>query len=214
MKNYKPKTWYIQLIHIAKSQLDMDDEYYRLNLHEAVKKQSCADMSLSELVQVLEHFKKLGFKPKSIKKQSPKSSNKKPSEKNMLDKLRQIWIEMHKQGFINDGSEQALEKWAINQSKRLNKGAPVAKLEWTSNQMRYALIEQLKKWHVRLLQKALPEFNKSIGDIWPTLCTAHARQIIEVQERLTNAPETQQVLTEAFNVLTTIINDYKGTANK
>lgn len=206
-KNYRPKSWYIQLIHIAKNQLKMDDDLYRENLKNSVKKTSCADMSLSELVQVLEHFKKLGFKPKATKKLSPKSSDK-PGEKTMLDKLRQVWIVMHKQGFINDGSEQALENWAIGQSKRFNKGVPVQKLEWTNNQMRYALVEQLKKWHVRLLKEVVPALFNEVKPHITHLDTALFEEAKYVTKRLNSAPETHATLCNAFDCYTNIINEY------
>lgn len=208
--SYKPKSWYIQLIHIAKNQLKMDDDLYRDNLQNCVKKTSCADMSLVELVKVLEHFKGLGFKPKNNKKLSPKSSNKKPYEKTMLDKLRQIWIVMHKQGFINDGSEKALEKWAIGQSKPLNNGQPIAKLEWTSSQVRYRLIEQLKKWHVRLLQAELNTLFNEAKTFIKLLDAEEREQAKHITERMNLAPETHEVLSNAFDCYTSIINKYKG----
>lgn len=208
-KTFRPKSWYIQLIHIAKNQLKMDNDLYRENLKAAVKKTSCADMSLSELVQVLEHFKKLGFKPKATKKLSPKSSDK-PGEKTMLDKLRQVWIVMHKQGFINDGSEQALENWAINQSKRLNKGAPVAKLEWTSNQMRYALVEQLKKWHVRLLKEVVTDLFNEAKSFSRKFNDEERFEFGYTTERLNNAPDTHVAVNNAVCCYTNIINKYKA----
>lgn len=209
-KTYKPKSWYIQLIHIAKSQLRLDDDLYRANLQESVKKTSCADMSLSELEQVLEHFKKLGFKPKSVKKLSPKSSDKKPSEKNMLDKLRQLWIVMHKQGFINDGSEQALENWAIKQSKKFNNDVAVERLEWTSNQMRYKLIEQLKQWHMRLLKKSLPAVSAEAKGFYKDLDNEDQLDWVAHGLRVNSAPETHTVVSDAFDFFTNIINKYKG----
>ncbi|MCG7545577.1 regulatory protein GemA [Pseudoalteromonas sp. MM17-2] len=146
------KSRYIQLIHIAKNQLQLDDELYRQVLQDLTKKQSCKDMSVSELDEVLEHFKSKGFKPvskKGAKGLSPMSRHKKPGEKTQLDKLRQTWIEMHRAGYIRDGSEVALLNWSKAQAKRWNKGIAVERLEWLTPEALGYLIEQLKRWHVR-----------------------------------------------------------------
>ena len=67
---YKPKSWYIKLIHIAKNQLQLDDDLYRANLNELTGKNSCSAMSIPELFKVLDHMKKSGFKI-SNKKETP-----------------------------------------------------------------------------------------------------------------------------------------------
>lgn len=152
---FKPKSWYIQLIHIAKSQLAIDDETYRASLKSITGQPSCSKMSIAELSQVLEFMKSKGFKAKAKKAFSPKTSDK--NSHTQLDKLRQLWIQMSHQGLLNDGSEQALTKWAASQSKSLNNGVPIAKLEWLKGNMLYALIEQLKGWHLRVLKEMLPE---------------------------------------------------------
>lgn len=56
----------IQLIHIAKSQLGLSDEDYRIVLEGVAKKQSCSEMSIFELEQVMKAMKKLGFRVKKL----------------------------------------------------------------------------------------------------------------------------------------------------
>lgn len=56
----------IQLIHIAKSRLGLSDEDYRIVLEGVAKKQSCSDMSIFELEQVMKAMKKLGFQVKKL----------------------------------------------------------------------------------------------------------------------------------------------------
>lgn len=54
-----------QLIHIAKSQLNMDEETYRAALLSTGGADSSKKMGLPALHRVLEHFKRSGFKPKA-----------------------------------------------------------------------------------------------------------------------------------------------------
>jgi len=52
-------------IHIAQKELGMSDEDYRAMLHGVTGKQSCADLTDRQLVQVLEHLTRLGFSAKT-----------------------------------------------------------------------------------------------------------------------------------------------------
>lgn len=52
----------ITLIHLARRQLQLDDETYRAVLGKVCRtKTSCRDMTIPELVRVLEAFKKKGL---------------------------------------------------------------------------------------------------------------------------------------------------------
>lgn len=52
----------IRLIHVAKTQLGMDDETYRAKLDALTGKTSCSQMSLDQLNAVYQSFKDAGFK--------------------------------------------------------------------------------------------------------------------------------------------------------
>ncbi len=137
---YRPKSWYIKLIHIAKSQLQLDDDLYRANLNELTGKNSCSDMTISELFKVLEHMKKSGFKVSSKKKAKLTGAH---------AKLFSLWQEMADAGFIKNRSYSALENWAKANCNNKNNGVPVTKLLWFTPNMFYQVIEQLKKWQKR-----------------------------------------------------------------
>ena len=137
---YRPKSWYIQLIHIAKTQLQLEDDLYRANLKELTGKSSCSAMAIPDLVKVLEHMKKSGFKV---------TSNNKPKLKGAHAKLYSLWQEMADAGYIKDRSYAALESWAKLNCKASNNGVPVTKLEWFTADMFYQAIEQLKNWYQR-----------------------------------------------------------------
>lgn len=138
-------------IHIAKKQLKLDDETYRTTLQKITSKRSCGDMHISDLYKVLAHFEKCGFKRKppatrrSKKQYSPRASGQ------VIDVMRAIWIEMHQEGVIDDGSEIALTKWAERQSSKLNGGVGISELEWLERdkQLVKKVLESLKQWQRR-----------------------------------------------------------------
>jgi phage gp16-like protein len=213
---YKPRTWYKQLINIAKGQLQIEEVNYRAILQAKTKKNSLTEMSIPELFTVLEHMKALGFKPVAKKKNSPKSSDKAENTHTMLDKLRQTWIQMHYQGFLNDGSEPALQTWASNQSKSLNKGEAITKLEWLDGQMQYRLIEKLKQWHMR-------ELGKVMRDTFTEVRALHMNQLLteeqngdflKYQIRFSDAPNSHIVASSAYSFYLTVLKQHNIMAGK
>jgi phage gp16-like protein len=207
---YKPKSWYKQLINIAKGQLQIEESTYRAILKDKTGKVSLKLMSIPELFIVLEHMKYLGFKPISNKNKSPKSSEKKSDEKNMLDKLRQIWIQMYYQGFLNDGSEPALQNWASKQSKSLNKGVAITKLEWLDGQMQYRLIEKLKQWHMRELSKVFQGVLTTVKELHVKgeLNEDERKDLVFIKKRLSTAAATHQVLSSAYGTFLSILKQH------
>lgn len=134
----------------------------------------------------------------------------------MLDKLRQVWIQMHYQGLLSNGSEQALQTWASNQSKRLNKGVPVKKLEWLTGKMEYALIEQLKKWHLRLLEKAMPGVVMQLIELQTSgvLSDSEQRLILQLEQHVNQAPNSHEVVSSAYSDFLAILKQHNVVVHK
>lgn len=204
----KPKSWYIKMIHVAKNQLTMDDDTYRDSLFAIAAKRSCSDMNIGELSMVLEFMKSKGFKLKPKKKYSPKTSDK--PGKTPLDKLRQLWIQMSHEGFIRDGSETALNKWAMNQSQRLNNGVAIEKLEWLTPKLLHALIEHLKQWHFRLIDNAFPSIYKEalLLNQEDALNQLNRERFLEVI-KLMEGKQTYIATSSAYSTLLLILSDHK-----
>lgn len=138
----------ITLIHVAKSKLGMDDETYRAMLLSITDKRSCTDMTIDELKAVKDGLQARGFKAMPSANKSPKSRGRR------VDKLRAIWIEMHKSGQLNSGSEQALLHWAQKTVAPYWEGEPAPSLDWLENNhtaVNHAL-ESLKRWQKRASQ--------------------------------------------------------------
>lgn len=61
-------------IHIAKTQLGLDDETYRAMLHTIARVRSSSDLDEHGRAQVLDHLKARGFKPKRKGRSKPADS--------------------------------------------------------------------------------------------------------------------------------------------
>jgi phage gp16-like protein len=134
-------------IHIAKSQLNMDDDTYRALLKSATGKTSCADMGIIDLNKALQAFKDRGFK--STKPRPGKKALSPKSKGTRVDKMRAVWITMQQRGLISDGSETALLHWVQGQLKKRG-AAPIDSLQWLDGHAECnQLLEQLKQWSQR-----------------------------------------------------------------
>lgn len=86
-KPYDKKKKLVQLIHIGKSKLCLDDETYRTLLETTTGKTSTKEMTLGELDKVMTRLKQLGFTPTA-----PKSAGKIKQDKEPQAKLiRHLW---------------------------------------------------------------------------------------------------------------------------
>ncbi|WKE65037.1 regulatory protein GemA [Gallaecimonas kandeliae] len=135
----------IQLIHIAKAQLGLDDDLYRQLLMDIGGAPSSKELTFAKADAVLEHLKSKGFKAIPKGRLSPKSGT---AAVGAVDKIRAIWITMSKQGFVRDGSETALDKWVCSVTQ-------VRHVGWLKQRSAAQALEALKKWHTRELERAL-----------------------------------------------------------
>lgn len=142
----------VSKIHIARTQLGMDEDSYRANLkHYGSGKESCLDMTTTELNAVLDAFIKLGFKPvkKTVKGRLSPSTAKGPKDERSA--IRALWIFMHRAGFIQDGSETALNSWVQRMTAEANGGAGIAEVNWLQGADAAKTLNSLKRWSRRCL---------------------------------------------------------------
>lgn len=136
----------IKLIHVARRELRMDEETYRLMLSgmpvlDGVT--STADLSVPNLVQVLEQLKRKGFKVR------PSTTSKRPRAKDGKSrKIRSLWLSLRDAGVLRDASEEALVNFVKGST-----GAPA--LQWLTGAQASQVIEQLKLWLQRTEQEAI-----------------------------------------------------------
>jgi phage gp16-like protein len=122
----------IAKVHVAKTQLGLNDDDYRAVLLEVGGATSAADLSDAKLVAVVKRFEERGFNIKARKPGAPR-----PADHPVALKARALWISLHQLGAIDDPSEAALEAFARRQLR-------VAKLQWADQAQGYKLIEALK----------------------------------------------------------------------
>lgn len=135
----------IAQIHIAKTQLKMDEETYRTFLTNTVKKGSCSDMTISELHIVVSALLKRGFNQSG--KRRIGSSNEKVRS-NIIKKIRAKWLEMHTEGIVRNSSEDALNVY-VSKIARNKQGYPIHFVTWLDNEQATRVLERLKKWQSR-----------------------------------------------------------------
>jgi phage gp16-like protein len=135
----------IGLIHLAKKQLlDNDDTAYRDLLHDLTGKRSCTQLTLEELRDTYAALQRRGFVPQPKagskgRKYSPASTHK--PRKQAKDKVRALWISLHKAGIVRDGSEIALAHFCKNL-------VGVDSPDWLEPNQARIVIEALKKMGV------------------------------------------------------------------
>lgn len=129
------KNKYIQLIHVAKSKLGLDDDVYRDILNSETGKHSTKDMTITELVQVLNRLKSSGFTVQ------PQSKDMASTPQNNL--ILHLWRTLHRHGIVKNPSEQALLKFIQRHFKDLKSLNELSKYQASE------MIEHLKNWCLR-----------------------------------------------------------------
>ena len=129
----------IQLIHIAKNKLQLDEDTYRQMLQGLTGKASTKSMDVSDLNKVLDAMKKKGFRISPAKKAQYRLPL---DDHTQSRKIRALWLEMAAAGIVRDRSEQALARWVKRETG-------ISALRWLSNEQASGVIEKLKKWQHR-----------------------------------------------------------------
>ena len=131
----------IKLIHVARRELRMDDDTYRLLLAGMTGLDgatSTADLSVPNLLRVLEQLKLRGFKVR------PSNQPKRPLADDVQSKkIRSLWLTLHELGAVRDPSEAALAKFVLGMTR-------VAALQWLTTAQASRVIENLKQWLLRV----------------------------------------------------------------
>lgn len=131
-----PKSRAIQLLHVAKGKLALDDDTYRDILSKASRGRhhSSKDMSVPELEAALAHMKASGFKVRSQKK---------PAGNPQAGKIRQLWSEIHLAGGVEEASDTAINAFVRRQTG-------LDDYRWLPPSTASKVIEELKAWKARL----------------------------------------------------------------
>lgn len=133
----------IKIIHVAKRELQMDEETYRQLLNTYSGVDSLREMDVKQLNQILDAMKKIGFKVRTQKKEKLTATDEQSR------KIRSLWLEMADAGFIRDRTERAINVY-------VHRITGVSRLDWLNTSAASRVIETLKRWQSREV-KALHE---------------------------------------------------------
>lgn len=128
----------IQLIHIAKQQLGMDEESYRAMLWLKARVKSSIELDFAGRKNVLDHLKSCGFVVRPVHHERTRKLADDPQSK----MIRALWLQLHEAGKVHNPAESALAAFVKRQTK-------LAALQWLNAKQASQIIEELKKWLAR-----------------------------------------------------------------
>ena len=145
--------------------LKLDDATYRDMLEQVSQrvsgkaKRSIKNMTLAELNAVIDEMRSKGFEVKRGKYQGTTDKDNSPrlrdglkDDKPMIGKIQALWITMHQQGFVKDGSDNGLNAFArkmINRERSKRDKPLLLNLLAANDRELWQLIETLKSWQER-----------------------------------------------------------------
>lgn len=130
-------------IHIAKAQLELDDDTYRHMLWSVARVRSAKDLDAGGREAVLAHLRGCGWKDTApaggtlYRKGTPAAL------------IRWLWTQLHYVGGVDDASDRALRRYIAAHAPGRT-GADEIAPQHLDRADTSAIIEQLKAWHARL----------------------------------------------------------------
>lgn len=122
-------------IHLAIKELGWDDDIYRAVLWTIARVRSAKDLDWHGRQKVLAHLKAKGWKPRPAKAAGARQLAADARSR----KIRALWLTLHQDGIVRDGSEKALASYV----KRMT---GVEALQWLDGAQANRVIEALKAW--------------------------------------------------------------------
>lgn len=127
----------IRLIHVAKRELQLDDDMYRDLIRSKFNScESASALTVPQLELFVSHLKKIGFKVRH------KKGGRAQATDAQATKIRALWLDLAAHGVVRDSSEEALAAFVKRETK-------VDALQWLKADQASAVIERLKKWGER-----------------------------------------------------------------
>ena len=150
-KAYRNKL--ITLVHVAKRDMALDEDAYRVILVAQGGGDSLSAMSIDNINKVLAYMKAQGFKLRKSK------TDRKQANGHYTGKVRALWLFMHELGVVRDPSEAALTAYVKRIAKvddmQWMRGSRLSGGQWKDRD--YLVIESLKKWAMRFLPAAIKQ---------------------------------------------------------
>lgn len=190
------KNGLIGKIHVAKNQLALHEDSYRAILLRLTGKDSCGRMDVKELEQVLDEFKRLGFKPKGGKRAGERRRN---ADTAQASKIRALWLDLYHLGEVYDPSEESIDAF-------VKKTCGVRTMQWMDSTRADMVIRALRGWLGRTGFKAptgadaqgiiVLRWNSGMNDAehdlqgiaWKVMMICRQMELLGIEETDDNAP--------------------------
>lgn len=124
----------LALVHCARKDLALSEDTYRAMLQNIGGAESSRDLSDVDLGRVVDHLKRLGWKPKSGGKHGSTP---------VVRKIWALWTDLEKRGALKNPTRPALRAYV----QRLT---GVEEPEWLNPAQARKVIENLKSWIARI----------------------------------------------------------------
>ena len=123
-------------VHIAKAQLGLDDEQYRDIVRRVTGKESASQCRYSQLVDLINEFKVLGWK--TVQKKAFRKALSDP-----VKKIYALWGKLQKLGAVQSTDKTALDAF-------VKKYTGIDSVQWIAPEQQSRIIEILKQWLKRI----------------------------------------------------------------
>ncbi len=123
-------------IHIAKAQLNLDNDQYRDIVRRVTGKDSAAQCRYSQLVDLINEFKSLGWKT-----EKKKAFRRAPSDG--IKKIYALWGKLQALGAVQSTDKTALDAF-------VKKYTGIDSVQWLQPAQQQKIIEILKQWIKRI----------------------------------------------------------------
>lgn len=123
-------------VHIAKTQLGLDDDQYRDIVRRITGKDSAAQCRYSQLVDLINEFKSLGWKT-----EKKKAFRRAPSDG--IKKIYALWGKLQALGAVQSTDKTALDAFC-------KKYTGIDSVQWLLPDQQRKIIEILKQWIKRI----------------------------------------------------------------
>jgi len=130
----------LAVIHIAKEELGLDDEWYRDLLEAWTGETSSADLSQEQRHEVIENFKRMGFEPESDREERLEVQE---DDKPQVQKIKQLWLKLHGVGAVKNPSLESLNAYVQRMTE-------TDRVQWLGTKDAVTVIEALKGWYSRV----------------------------------------------------------------
>lgn len=129
----------IKLIHVARRELQLDEDTYRAMLEQVTGVKSSSDLDAAGRKKVLDHLKSKGFKVKSKPAAAPSKNAADPQYR----KIQALWSELTRLGAVRVNTEAVIRVYIKRISGKDD-------FSFCNNAQVTVIIESLKKWKSRV----------------------------------------------------------------